>query len=220
MFCGFIPCICCGPPVVFNHVPRACCSIIDCRPICGETIMMSPCSCYDIKTCICIGAPLYQCCAFPLVTGVKNGEKFLGQWRGGLEAYAAKTGISPDQYARFRRTADRACDCDAAKEIPAIPPQPVVMGQKMDRGDGLLPAASTAGGVEMPVVMADARVIDDPPQSPTKSAASKKKKKHHHHESSTGEGGHRKSSKKKSGKKHPSGSHKKKSSEKNRDAEE
>lgn len=198
MYCYVIPCICCGPPVVFTKKPRCCCALIDTRPCFGEMIFHSPCSCYDVKCCLACGPPCYQCTATPMLVAVKNGEQFLGKWRGALEVYEQEKGIPPDQVTRFRLNQDRCCDCDKARDIQAIPPSPV-RGMTMDRGTVETSATAVPVGYSSsgrnnspPVQKAHAEVIEDEaassPRSPKKPTSSKKKKKSSKKKEGTGAG--------------------------------
>ena len=202
MCCYVIPCICCGPPVVFTHKPRCCCAIIDTRPCFGEMIMHAPCNCYDLRCCLACGASCYQCYASPLIVAVKNGEQFLGKWRGALEVYEQEKGIPSEQVTRFRLTQDRFCDCDKAREIQAIAPSPV-QGMTMDRGTVETSATAVPIGYASsgrnnsppPLFKAHAEVVeDDAPEAPlpSKSPTSSKKKKKSSKkkkESAAGDGG-------------------------------
>lgn len=134
-----IPCICCGPPVIYNHIPRCCCAIIDLRPCCGEIIYYAPCNLGDLRCCICCGAPCYKYWSCPLFWPLKNGEVFLSKWRGALEAYGTSHNLRRIERTRFRRVADRCCECDAAVPVQATawPPEAQVMD---DRG-GAAPSA-------------------------------------------------------------------------------
>jgi hypothetical protein len=143
MWSWCIPCICCGPPVLFNHIPRCCCGIIDCRPCCGETIRCAPCNLGNLRCCIFCGTPCYYYCSCPLFWPVKNGEVFLSKWRGALEAYGDSHNLRRIERARFKRVADRCCDCDAVETIQATawppPPQAQVMD---DRVGGAAPSVA------------------------------------------------------------------------------
>lgn len=120
MCCGFIPATCCGPPVLYNKVPKIC-GVIDLRPCYGETIYAAPCDCLGLKSCCgCCGAPCYQSCACPMVMPVKNGEAFLAKWKGALDAYWEKNGLDRSQMARFTRVADGFCNFDNQQEIEAV----------------------------------------------------------------------------------------------------
>lgn len=139
MCCYCIPCICCGPPVVFNHIPRCCCACIDCRPCFGEQIRTAPCDCGGLRCCICCGTPCYYYYSVPFLWPVKNGEVFLAKWEGALDAYGATHGLRPAERAKFTRVADRCCDCDKAVVIPAEPWPPVRPQAIQDRGDEVAP---------------------------------------------------------------------------------
>jgi hypothetical protein len=119
MCCFCIPCICCGPPVIFSYVPRWCCAIVDCRPCFGEQIKYACCSCYGCRMCGFCGPPCYECWAVPLYTGVLRGETFLAKWKGALIRYRSVRNISEDQGAVFARVADRFCDFDQVQQIEA-----------------------------------------------------------------------------------------------------
>ena len=139
MCCWCIPCICCGPPVIFNHVPRCCCAMVDCRPCFGEDIRYAPCNLGNLRCCIVCGTPCYEYFSCPMFWPIKNGEVFLSKWKGALEAYGeAHPHLHASQRSRFRRVADRCCSCDAVQTIPATkwPPQAQVMD---DRGADAVP---------------------------------------------------------------------------------
>mmetsp|Transcript_21651 Transcript_21651/g.60105 ORF Transcript_21651/g.60105 Transcript_21651/m.60105 type:complete len:348 (-) Transcript_21651:43-1086(-) len=132
MCCYCIPCICCGPPVVYAKVPRWCCGLIDCRPCFGEVILRAPCNCFDCRTCLCCGSPCYGCCACPLFAGTVASEEFLAVWRAAMEDYADTRDLPKVEMARFRRVADRGCNCDQILIVdPAERPLKPLM---MDRG--------------------------------------------------------------------------------------
>lgn len=144
MCCYCIPCICCGPPVIWNHIPRCCCSIIDCRPCCGESIIVAPCNCFNLKFYLCCGTPCYQmctCCQIPLVQKVANGEDFLGKWKTALDKFYDKHGMDTSQKAIFRRVADRCCNCDSVRKVPSGAVVPLVM----DRDGNIVPYEEDKG---------------------------------------------------------------------------
>lgn len=121
MCCFFIPCVCCGPPVIFAKVPKACCALIDMRPCLGEQILHSNCDCFGMRLCLCCGPQCYQCCALPLFnTPFKNGDAFLAKWKGALDNYQDRNGLPKDQRAKFFRVEDRCCDTDSGTPIEAI----------------------------------------------------------------------------------------------------
>jgi len=119
MCCWCIPCICCGPPVVFNHIPRCCCATVDCRPCCGETIRYSPSNCGNLRCCLFCGTPCYVYCSLPLFWPVEAGEVFMSKWKGALESYRETHDMHKNQRARFKRVADRCCNCDAVQTVEA-----------------------------------------------------------------------------------------------------
>jgi len=110
---------------------------------------------------------------------MKNGEDFLGKWKTVLEAYARDRVIPEGQYTEFQRVADRFCDCDSSKYIPAV------SVEAMDRGDGAKKEVMDRGGddpslpeayaVPVPEATIGSAKDDAAPRS-TKSAKSKKKK--------------------------------------------
>jgi len=180
MICHFIPMIICGPPVIYNYIPRCCCAAIDLRPCFGETIFCAPCNCFNLRSFLCCGRPCFTYCACPLVIGVKNGEEFLGRWRFALESYAREKAVPTDQIAQFKRVADRFCDCDTNQDIPPI------SVQVMDRGSA---ASRPAEAYATPILSKPQAVTGmsdrntgqrrgghSPPPSP------RSKKGHHEHE--------------------------------------
>ncbi|CAJ1943269.1 unnamed protein product [Cylindrotheca closterium] len=119
--CGCIPCICCGPPVVYYHVPKLW-GCFDLRSCFGEGVYSSPCNCFDLRVFICIGRPCYQMWACRLARGTKNTEAFVSKWRGAVEEYGSSRGIPKEQQAVFRKNVDRICSCDYARTVPATHP--------------------------------------------------------------------------------------------------
>lgn len=82
-----IPCLCCGPPVIFIRRPTTCCCI-NCRPCCGETIFSSPSNCFGLKCCLCCGTPCHMIYyARPLVINVRNGRLFLSNLKAMSQEY-------------------------------------------------------------------------------------------------------------------------------------
>lgn len=104
MCCFCIPCTCCGPPVIFNQVPK-CCGI-DLSSCFGQQIMAAPHNCCGLKTYLCCGKPCYYSFALPLTAGIKNGGEFLVQFRNAVDAYAQKHRLSKDQMAIFEQVND------------------------------------------------------------------------------------------------------------------
>jgi len=122
MYCGFVPCICCGPPVIFTKIPKACCALVDLRPCYGETILWAPCDCFNLRVCCgCCGPQCYQACALPIFcVPFRNGDNFLAHWKGALEAYQDKNEIPKDQRAVFLKVEHRFCNQDSGRPIEAI----------------------------------------------------------------------------------------------------
>ncbi len=123
MYCFFIPCTICGPPVLYTKVPKLC-GCIDLRPCCGETINYHPANYYGLRCCLCVGTPCYESCSQPLVFALEKGStEFLAKYKGALLAYvdSLNGSIAHNQVAVFTKVVDKFCDCDSAKEIDAIP---------------------------------------------------------------------------------------------------
>ncbi len=133
MFCHCIPCLCCGPPVVFNHIPRCCCALIDCRPCFGEDVRHAPCNCGGLRCCLFCGTPCYYYWSSPLFWPLKHGEVFLSKWKGALDAYQRRNGLDKSERTRFTRVAMRPCDCDAVQKVVATPWPPKAATME-DRG--------------------------------------------------------------------------------------
>ena len=119
--CGIVPCICCGPPVVYTKVPKWCCALVDMRPCLGEQVLHAMCDCYGFRCCLCCGPQCYQFWSVPLfLLPFKRGEDFLAHWKGALKEYQDKHGIAEDQRAKFFKVEDRFCDTDSGQHIEAI----------------------------------------------------------------------------------------------------
>lgn len=116
MCCFCIPLNCCGPPVIFTKHPKCCCCI-DFTPCIGEALMVSPCSCCNLKAYLCCGEPCYVTCALPMLGGVKNGDEFLGKWKGAVEDYKEKHPHLKDQLAIFQSVKDDIGPLGSAVEI-------------------------------------------------------------------------------------------------------
>lgn len=160
--CRLIACDCCGPPVVFNEIPKAhcCCCCVDWRSCYGEGIYLSSSNCCDLQIYLCCGIPCFQCwggnsavatkyccgcCCPPDITWLRfrNSEAFLAKYRGALDAYAAKHGIRKSEHAVFRYTSPGVCCCSEYGEIKAVAPTPLALSsQVMDRGDESPPPQS------------------------------------------------------------------------------
>ena len=65
---------CCGPPVIYSKTPKCLC--VDCSPYFGETLNVAPCNCFRLRTCLCFGAPCYDCIGMPYFSGLKNAREF------------------------------------------------------------------------------------------------------------------------------------------------
>ena len=112
---------CCGPPVVFLKVPRCCCACIDCRPCCGETLYAAPCTCCNLRVYCCCGKPCYEDCACPIALPLQDGTEFIQQYQGAVEEYEKTRASHLQRKVVFRRSADRACDCDFSHPVSTIP---------------------------------------------------------------------------------------------------
>jgi hypothetical protein len=148
MLFHFIPCVCCGPPVIFIHVPKCCCNLIDLRPCFGESVMYAPANCFGVRKWIFCGSPLYETCATPLFPSenqwctcpipMKNSEVFLAKWKWALMRYRDTRVIEDLQRAIFTRVKERPCGVDSVKEIEADfslvgLPEKAVLSQTMQR---------------------------------------------------------------------------------------
>jgi hypothetical protein len=102
--CCFIPITCCGPPVIFASVPRICC--VDLSDCCGQQIMAAPCNLYGCRPLCFCGPRLYRICSCPLVSGARDTGKFVHQWKGALDTYAAKHDLPSSQVAVFDGVVD------------------------------------------------------------------------------------------------------------------
>ncbi|CAB9505667.1 expressed unknown protein [Seminavis robusta] len=121
MYCSLIPCVCCGPPVIYNKVPKACCGLVDMRPCYGEQIVHSQCDCFQLRSCLCCGPFCYQCFACPLFfVPIKNGENFLANWKGALNEFQDRHDIDETQRATFVHVEDKCCNTDSGRPIQAI----------------------------------------------------------------------------------------------------
>lgn len=119
MYCNLIPCVCCGPPVIYSKVPKMCCGLIDLRPCYGESIMHAGCDCFHLRCCLCCGPFCFQSWACPLFGSIKNGPEFLAKWKGALAAYQEKHSIDETQRAIFYHVEDGCCATDSCKPIEA-----------------------------------------------------------------------------------------------------
>jgi len=150
-----IPCVCCGPPVIFIRHPTFCCCI-DCRPCCGETIFSSPANCFDLKCCLCCGNPCHMtCCSRPLVLNVRNGRLFLSHMKAATQEYHAKHGFSvrgqASQNVVYREVVDRGdccCGCcSTTRDIEAwVEPNDYMkapLAEEMDRASETMEASGT-----------------------------------------------------------------------------
>lgn len=118
MCCFCIPFTCCGPPVIFNSIPKCCC--IDCKENCGEQIKAAPSSYFGLKAWLCCGDPCYAYCACPIIAGIKDGATFLSKYKSALMAYQAKTGIDKGEFAIFENVQDDGMlNMGGAQSIPA-----------------------------------------------------------------------------------------------------
>mmetsp|Transcript_40503 Transcript_40503/g.116428 ORF Transcript_40503/g.116428 Transcript_40503/m.116428 type:complete len:149 (-) Transcript_40503:121-567(-) len=86
MCCYCIPCMCCGPPVVYEEKPTCLC--FDFEPCCGTLVKAAPTTCFGCKTCLVFGEPCFTRCSYPLFWSVKNADDFLLKWRSAVVAYA------------------------------------------------------------------------------------------------------------------------------------
>ena len=116
-----IPCICCGKPVIYNKIPKACCSLLDMRPCFGEQIMVAPCDCFGLRTCICLGPQCYQSWSCPVfgIMPFKRGDVFLSKWKAALTVYQDNHNIPHEQRAVFYKVEDQCCDQDSGRPIAA-----------------------------------------------------------------------------------------------------
>ena len=112
---------CCGPPVVFLKVPRCCCACIDLRPCCGETLYAAPCTCCNLRVYCCCGKPCYEDWACPIARPLQDGTEFIQQYQGAIEEYEKSRTAYLQRRVVFRRSADRACDCDVSKRVDTVP---------------------------------------------------------------------------------------------------
>lgn len=118
--CFCIPFTCCGPPVIYVHNPACCGGIGDIASCFGQTIFAAPCNVYGLKCCLCFGAPCYTCCSFPLLSGVKNGEKFASAMKYAVGGYAKRHQLPPDEMAIFERVQDDLFDLGSAKGLQEL----------------------------------------------------------------------------------------------------
>ena len=110
-FC-FIPCTCCGPPVIFVGKHYFCC--IDCTPCFGETIKecfgetikYAPCNLFGLKMCLCCGKPCYTRCSLPIVSGLNNTGRFIGAYQAAVAEFNSRTGLPQDEMVIFESNQD------------------------------------------------------------------------------------------------------------------
>lgn len=105
MCCLCIPAICCGPPVIFSKEPRCCCGLISLQKCYGVSVLGAPCNCFDCKTCICCGAPCYESCSTPMLTGLTKpgGRNFTAAFKNAMDAYKMRhSSITDAELAVFR----------------------------------------------------------------------------------------------------------------------
>jgi hypothetical protein len=125
MCCYIIPCICCGPPVIYVQKPMCCCCI-DVSHWFGETIMYAPCNCFGLKKYLCCGGPCYAYCGSGMFGGVKDGINFLSVWSMALNKYFAKNNIDKAEKAIFEAVKDSEIDAHGAQNVaPAVEGQVV-----------------------------------------------------------------------------------------------
>ena len=111
---------------------------------------------------------------------MKNGEEFLAKWHYALDAYFENRGLRKSEMARFRRVADRCCDCDAVEKVkPATAVRKLVMDregnvvedEEFESGPVIVPVAtpvvmnlgvSVNNNLGMPNTVYQGRDPDDP----------------------------------------------------------
>lgn len=115
MCCFCIPCTCCGPPVIFSHTPKF--FSMDMTSLCGTDIKIAPCSCFDLKCCLCCGNPCYVNCSIPYFVATKNTDALMSKWQTATHEYMQRVGLPEDQMALFCSVEDNAACFGGAKNV-------------------------------------------------------------------------------------------------------
>eukprot|EP01052_Picozoa_sp_SAG31_P003683 SAG31_NODE_145_length_22612_cov_5.938169_2_plen_158_part_00 len=103
--CYFIPTVCCGAPIIYSKEPRCCCGLISLSSCCGTDIKSAPCTCFHLKSCICIGTPCYESYSSILIPGLTNdgAKRFTTSFQKAMNEYQEKhTDIGSAELAVFR----------------------------------------------------------------------------------------------------------------------
>ena len=92
--------------MIYSKTPKCLC--IDCSPWFGETLNIAPCNCYRLRTCLCFGAPCYDSCGVPYLTGLKNAEEFATGLKAAYDKFRTGVGadINPKELAIFAHVDD------------------------------------------------------------------------------------------------------------------
>ncbi|CAB9519817.1 expressed unknown protein [Seminavis robusta] len=147
MCCKCIPCVCCGPPVVYALRPACCCGLIKTSSCFGEQIMYAAYDCFDLRIFLCCGSPCYTCWSLPVFPALgvcqaipmTNSNELLSKWKGALMRYRAIRKIGDGQGAVFKGINDNFCECDSVKEISPVhmDPRGSIQGMYLDPWDGM-----------------------------------------------------------------------------------
>jgi len=123
--CCFMPCTCCGPPVIFAYNPK--CFCIDMAPCCGSSIQAAPFSCFGLKQGICCCNPCYTQCSRPIMGGLKDPETFLSQLKAATTSYHNQMGIVESERVIYASVSDNVGDFGGSKAIAGADMQ--IMGR-------------------------------------------------------------------------------------------
>ena len=105
-FC-MLPFTCCGPPVAYSKKPKCLC--LDMSPFFGENLVFAPCELFGLKSCCFVcGAPCYDSCGVPYLTGLKNSEEFATGLKAAYDKFRTGVGsdINPKELAIFAHVTD------------------------------------------------------------------------------------------------------------------
>lgn len=133
--CCHLPCVCCGPPVVYVLAPK-CCYCIDCEPCCGRSIYHSPCNIHGLRSWLCIGVPCFVICSHQLTGGAKGAgaDDWLARFRAAHNAYSDKHNLPSFARTRFYKVVDIGlCDCGSARQIDAYTAEEIPTNDEMER---------------------------------------------------------------------------------------
>jgi hypothetical protein len=106
--------------VIYSAEPKCLCmSLANC---CGVPIYHSPCTCCNLKMCLCFGGPCYTICGQPIVRGLspEGAEAFLKELKFKTGEYNAKHGLDEKVVARFEMVNDQVLGGEVFDNATAV----------------------------------------------------------------------------------------------------